>query len=105
VTPAVTTQTESPRSFVEDGVWEGGQFGRHEGRQAIHAFFLNLARDARAEGSKLTADLELVHKDSGEEVLLNRNQILNAEVYDGKTDTVSTFKRKSAKSVLLKATV
>jgi hypothetical protein len=32
------------------------------------------------------ADLVLVHKDSGEEVLLNRDQILNAEVYDGKTD-------------------
>jgi hypothetical protein len=31
--------------FVEDGVWEGGQLGRYQGRPAIHAFFLNLARD------------------------------------------------------------
>ena len=38
------------------------------------------------EGSKLMADLVLVHKDSGEEVLLNRDQIIDAEVYDGKTD-------------------
>lgn len=26
--------------FVDDGVWDGGpEFGRHEGRDAIHAFF------------------------------------------------------------------
>lgn len=25
--------------FVEDGVWDGGPFGRHEGRDAIHRFF------------------------------------------------------------------
>src|SRR5690554_1810213 len=25
--------------FVEDGVWDGGPFGRYEGRAAIHAFF------------------------------------------------------------------
>ncbi len=26
--------------FVEDGIWDGGaEFGRHEGRAAIHAFF------------------------------------------------------------------
>jgi hypothetical protein len=31
--------------FVEDGVWDGGQFGRYEGRQAIHDFFRDLARD------------------------------------------------------------
>jgi hypothetical protein len=31
--------------FIEDGVWDGGQFGRHEGRQAIHAFLPDLARD------------------------------------------------------------
>ena len=31
--------------FVEDGVWDGGQFGRYEGRQAIHGFFRDLARD------------------------------------------------------------
>ena len=31
--------------FVEDGVWDGGQFGRYEGRSAIHDFFRDLARD------------------------------------------------------------
>ena len=31
--------------FIEDGVWDGGQFGRHEGRQAIHAFFHDLGRN------------------------------------------------------------
>src|SRR6266436_467412 len=31
--------------FVEDGVWDGGQFGRYEGRNAIHDFFRDLARD------------------------------------------------------------
>jgi len=31
--------------FVDDGVWEGGQLGRHEGRKAIRAFFRDLARD------------------------------------------------------------
>jgi SnoaL-like domain len=31
--------------FVENGVWDGGQFGRYEGRQAIHDFFRDLARD------------------------------------------------------------
>jgi len=25
--------------FTEDAVWDGGPFGRHEGRQAIHDFF------------------------------------------------------------------
>jgi SnoaL-like domain len=25
--------------FTEDAVWDGGLFGRHEGRAAIHAFF------------------------------------------------------------------
>ena len=25
--------------FTEDAVWDGGPFGRHEGRQAIHTFF------------------------------------------------------------------
>ena len=31
--------------FVEDGVWDGAQLGRHEGRSAIHGFFRHLARD------------------------------------------------------------
>ena len=31
--------------FVEDGVWDGGQFGRYEGRNAIRGFFRDLARD------------------------------------------------------------
>ena len=31
--------------FIEDGVWDGEQFGRHEGRQAIHAFFHALGRN------------------------------------------------------------
>jgi SnoaL-like protein len=31
--------------FVEDGVWDGGQFGRYEGRNAIRDFFRDLARD------------------------------------------------------------
>ena len=25
--------------FTEDAVWDGGHFGRHEGRHAIHTFF------------------------------------------------------------------
>jgi uncharacterized protein YlzI (FlbEa/FlbD family) len=32
------------------------------------------------------ADLILVHKDTGEEVLLNRDQIIHAEIYDNHTD-------------------
>ena len=31
--------------FVEEGVWDGGQFGRHEGRQAIHDFFHGISRE------------------------------------------------------------
>ena len=27
--------------FVEDGVWDGGPFGKYEGRDAIHKFFAN----------------------------------------------------------------
>jgi hypothetical protein len=29
--------------FVEDGVWDGGEFGRFEGRAAIHEFFAKIA--------------------------------------------------------------
>jgi hypothetical protein len=31
--------------FVENGVWDGGQFGRHEGRRAVHVVFHGLSRD------------------------------------------------------------
>jgi hypothetical protein len=30
--------------FVEDGVWDGGPFGRHEGRAAIHEFFSGVSK-------------------------------------------------------------
>ena len=30
--------------FVPDGVWDGGPFGRHEGRAAIHAFFTGVSK-------------------------------------------------------------
>lgn len=29
--------------FTEDAVWDGGPFGRHEGRQAIHDFFKSVS--------------------------------------------------------------
>ena len=29
--------------FVEDAVWDGGNFGKHEGREAIRAFFRGAA--------------------------------------------------------------
>lgn len=31
--------------FVEDGIWDGADFGRHEGRAAIHAFFSSISGD------------------------------------------------------------
>ena len=30
--------------FVTDGIWDGGPFGRHEGRAAIHAFFSGVSK-------------------------------------------------------------
>jgi hypothetical protein len=30
--------------FIESGVWDGGPFGRHVGRQAIHDFFTGVSR-------------------------------------------------------------
>lgn len=30
--------------FVADGVWDGGPFGRHEGRAAIHDFFTGVSK-------------------------------------------------------------
>ncbi|MBI4695006.1 MAG: nuclear transport factor 2 family protein [Gammaproteobacteria bacterium] len=30
--------------FVEDGVWDGGPFGRHEGREAIREFFRGVSK-------------------------------------------------------------
>lgn len=30
--------------FVADGVWDGGPFGRHEGRAAIHEFFTGVSK-------------------------------------------------------------
>lgn len=30
--------------FIEDGVWDGGPFGRHQGRRAIHAFFTGVSK-------------------------------------------------------------
>lgn len=30
--------------FVEDGVWDGGPFGCHNGRAAIHAFFKGVSQ-------------------------------------------------------------
>jgi hypothetical protein len=30
--------------FIEDGIWDGGPFGRHEGRRAIHAFFTGVSK-------------------------------------------------------------
>jgi hypothetical protein len=30
--------------FVEDGIWDGGPFGRHEGRRSIHAFFSGVGK-------------------------------------------------------------
>jgi hypothetical protein len=30
--------------FIEDGIWDGGPFGRHEGRKAIHAFFSGVSK-------------------------------------------------------------
>lgn len=30
--------------FVEDGFWDGGPFGRHQGRAAIHAFFTGVSK-------------------------------------------------------------
>jgi hypothetical protein len=30
--------------FVEDGIWDGGPFGRHEGRRAIRAFFSGVSK-------------------------------------------------------------
>ncbi|MCB8881286.1 nuclear transport factor 2 family protein [Acidisoma cellulosilytica] len=29
--------------FTEDAVWDGGPFGKHEGRQAIHDFFAGVS--------------------------------------------------------------
>lgn len=31
--------------FTEDAVWDGGEFGRHEGRKAIEAFFDAVSAD------------------------------------------------------------
>ncbi len=31
--------------FVEDGVWDGADFGRHEGRAAIKEFFAGISSD------------------------------------------------------------
>lgn len=36
------------------------------------------------------ADLVLVHKDTGEELLLNRDQIIHAEIYAENTDVLMT---------------
>lgn len=36
------------------------------------------------------ADLVLVHRDTGQEVLLNRDHILYAEIYDESTDITLT---------------
>jgi len=31
--------------FTEDGIWDGADFGRYEGRAAIHAFFTGISGD------------------------------------------------------------
>ncbi len=31
--------------FTEDAVWNGGRFGRHEGRKAIESFFAGASKD------------------------------------------------------------
>lgn len=31
--------------FTEDAIWDGGLFGRHEGREAIRTFFANVSSD------------------------------------------------------------
>ena len=36
---------EIGRLFVEDAVWDGGDFGRYEGRAAIEAFFAHISSD------------------------------------------------------------
>jgi len=33
------------KMFVEDAVWDGGLFGRYEGRQAIREFFAGVSKD------------------------------------------------------------
>jgi hypothetical protein len=36
--------TKIAQLFTEDGVWDGGAFGVHQGRAAIHEFFANITQ-------------------------------------------------------------